>query len=97
MCREENRVIEYLVDGNLIEIQEPPRMNYGKFLALKGYNLFGVGQQAVHNAGSSIMNDTPTFKKKVVEFINQYIEFNTEEFPELIKNGKEYFYEQQRQ
>lgn len=36
-------------------------------------------------------------KKKVVEFINQYIEFNTEEFPELIKNGKEYFYEQQRQ
>lgn len=90
-------MIEYLVDGNLIEIQEPPRMNYGKFLALKGYNLFGVGQQAVHNAGSSIMNDTPTFKKKVVEFINQYIEFNTEEFPELIKNGKEYFYEQQRQ
>ncbi len=90
-------MIEYLVDGNLIEIQERRRMNYGKFLALKGYNLFGVGQQAVHNAGSSIMNDTPTFKKKVVEFINQYIEFNTEEFPELIKNGKEYFYEQQRQ
>lgn len=37
------------------------------------------------------MNDTPTFKKKVVEFINQYIEFNTEEFPELIKMEKNIF------
>lgn len=45
------------MDGNLIEIQEPPRMNYGKYLTFKGYNLFGVGQQAVHNAGSSMMTD----------------------------------------
>lgn len=90
-------MIEYLVDGNLIEIQEPPRMNYGKFWTFKGYNLFGVGQQAVHNAGSSMMTDTPTFKKKVVEFIHQHIEFDTEEFVELIKLGKEHFYEQQKE
>ena len=90
-------MIEYLVDGKVIEVQEPPRMNYGKFLTFKGYNLFGVGQQAVHNAGSSMMTDTPSFKKKVVEFIHQHIEFDTEEFAELIKRGKEHFYEQQKE
>ena len=89
-------MIEYLVDEKVIEIQEPPRMNYGKYLTFKGYNLFGVGQQAVHNAGSSMMTDTPTFKKKVVEFICEHIEFDTEEFAELIEKGKEYFYEQQK-
>lgn len=90
-------MIEYLVDGNLIEMQEPPRMNYGRYLTFKGYNLFGIGQQAVHNAGSSMMTDTPTFKKKVVEFIRQHIEFDTEEFVDLIKLGKELFYEQQKE
>lgn len=90
-------MLEYLVDGNIIEVQKPPRMNYGKFLTFKGYNLFGVGQQAVHNAGSSMMTDTPNFKKKVVEFIDKHIEFDTEEFVELIKNGKEHFYEQQKE
>lgn len=90
-------MIEYLVDENLLEVQEPPRMNYGKYLTFKGYNLFGVGQQAVHNAGSSMMTDTPNFKKKVVEFIYKYIEFDTEEFVELIKLGKEQFYEQQKE
>ena len=90
-------MIEYLVDGELLEMQEPPRMNYGRYFTFKGYNLFGVGRQAVHNAGSSMMTDTPTFKKKVVEFIHQHIEFNTEEFVELIKLGKEHFYEQQKE
>lgn len=89
-------MIEYLVDNNLIEFQEPPRMNYGKYLTFKGYNLFGVGQQAVHNAGSSMMTDTPAFKKKVVEFIHRYFEFDAEEFVELIKKGKDHFYEQQK-
>ena len=90
-------MIEYLVDEKVIEVQEPPRMNYGKYLTFKGYNLFGVGQQAVHNAGSSMMTDTPTFKKKVVEFLHKHIEFNTEEFAELIEKGKENFYEQQKE
>ena len=44
-----------------------------------------------------MMTDTPTFKKKVVEFINKHIEFDTEEFVELIKLGKEHFYEQQKE
>lgn len=90
-------MIEYLVDGNLIEAQAPPRMHYGKYLTFKGYNLFGVGQQAVHNAGSSMMTDTPKFKKRVIEFINEHIEFETEEFRELFKLGKENFYEQQKE
>lgn len=90
-------MIEYLVDGKVIEIQEPPRMHYGKYFAFKGHNLFGVGQQAVHNAGSSMMKDTPSFKKKVIEFIHKHIEFDTREFVELIEKGKENFYEQQKE
>lgn len=90
-------MLEYIVDGNLIEVQEPPHMNYGKFYSFIGYNVFGVGQQAVHNAGSSMMTDTPSFKNKVVDFIYQYIDFDTEEFAELIKNGKEDFFDKQKE
>ena len=89
-------MIEYLVDGILLEYQEAPRMNYGKYLTFKGYNLFGVGQQAVHNAGSSMMSDTPRFKEKVIEFIKNHISFDAIEFKELINDGKEGFYDKQR-
>lgn len=90
-------MIEYLVDKDVIEVQEPPKMHYGKYLTFKGNNLFGVGQQAVHNAGSSMITDTPTFKKRVVKFIYQHIDFDTEEFENIIKMGKDNFYEQQRE
>lgn len=90
-------MIEYLVDGILLEYQEAPRMNYGKYLTFKGYNLFGVEQQAVHNAGSSMMTDTPRFKEKVIEFIKIHMAFNDIEFKELIKSGKEAFYDEQKE
>ncbi len=85
------------MDNSLIEYQEPPQMGYGKYLSFKGYNLFGVGHQLVHDAGSSMISDTPTFKKRVVDFLQQHFEFDSEDFRSLIKNGKEKFFDQQKE
>lgn len=69
-------MLELLIDKSKLKLETPPRMEIGSFWTFKNNNnLFGIGQQAVHNSGSSMMIDTPTFKQKVLHFLDNHIEF----------------------
>lgn len=65
-------MIEYLFPTAELHTVRPPRMNIGEFIAFKGYNPLGKGQQAVHNSGSSMLKDTPSFKSKVLSFLSEH-------------------------
>jgi hypothetical protein len=58
-------MIELLFPRSELHTVKPPRMNIGEFISFIGYNPLGKGQQAVHNSGSSMLKDTPSFKKVV--------------------------------
>jgi len=74
-------MIEYLVDINNLKRVTPPRMSIGSFWTFKtNDNLMGIGQQAIHNSGSSMMKDTPLFKKHVIDFLNNHIKYDSKEF-----------------
>jgi len=70
-------MIEHLFPRNELTIVRPPRMNIGSFITFKEYNPFGIGQQAVHNSGSSMLKDTPMFKVNVLNFINEHFKYST--------------------
>lgn len=72
-------MIEYLFPAGLLEVVKPPRMDIGSFTTFKGYNPFGIGQQAVHNSGSSMLKDTPSFKINVLNFINKHFKYSNTE------------------
>lgn len=72
-------MIEYLFPTAKLHTVKPPRMNIGKFIAFKGYNPLGIGQQAVHNSGSSMLKDTPSFKLKVLSFINEHFKYSDDD------------------
>ena len=63
-------MIENLFPEKILKKVSPPRMEIGEFITFVGYNPLGKGQQAVHNSGSSMLKDTPSFKMKVIDFIN---------------------------
>jgi len=71
-------MIEYLFPGKELHKIKPPRMDIGEFISFKGYNPLGKGQQAVHNSGSSMLKDTPSFKQKVLTFINDHFKYSTD-------------------
>ena len=71
-------MIEYLFPPTELHKVKPPRMEIGDFFAFKKYNPLGKGQQAVHNSGSSMLKDTPSFKKKVLSFINEHFKYSDE-------------------
>lgn len=70
-------MIENLFPKDELAVVKPPRMNIGGFITFKGYNPLGKGQQAVHNSGSSMLKDTPTFKENVLTFINEHFKFSS--------------------
>lgn len=80
-------MLEVLISKNELKKVKPPKMNIGEFWTFKEVNnLFGTGQQAVHNSGSSMVDDTPSFAKNVVYFLNNHINYNTEQFEGIIEN-----------
>lgn len=72
-------MIEHLFPKDKLEVVKPPRMDIGSFTTFKGYDPLGIGNQAVHNSGSSMLIDTPTFKVKVLNFINEHFKFSSTE------------------
>ena len=70
-------MIETLFPINELKVVSPPRMDIGSFYVFKEIeNPFGRGQQAVHNSGSSMLKDTPKFKKKVISFIEEHFAYS---------------------
>lgn len=69
-------MIEYLFPPSELHKVRPPRMKIGEFFAFNEYNPLGKGQQAVHNSGSSMLKDTPSFKLKVLSFINEHFKYS---------------------
>ncbi len=70
-------MIEHLFPKSELEVVKPPKMKIGSFITFKGYNPLGIGQQAVHNSGSSMLKDTPNFKVNVLNFINKHFKYST--------------------
>ena len=70
-------MIELLFPENELEVVRPPKMQIGDFYTFKDYNVFGIGQQAVHNSGSSMLKDTPLFGKKINNFITDHFAQST--------------------
>lgn len=89
-------MLELLVDEHDLKEVEPPKMKIGKFFTFKEVeNLFGKGQQAVHNSGSSMMDDTPSFATNVVYFLSNHINYKTEYFKSIIENLNDTFLKNQ--
>lgn len=76
-------MIEHLFPEEELQVVKPPRMDIGSFTTFKGYDPLGVGNQAVHNSGSSMLMDTPTFKVKVLKFINDHFKFSSTETADI--------------
>lgn len=73
-------MIEYLFPDSELQKVKPPKMKIGEFYTFKGNNnLLGVGSQAVHNSGSSMLLDTPLFKWKVISFIDDHFKYSNSE------------------
>jgi hypothetical protein len=90
------KMLEILIDKENLKLEKPPRMEIGQFWTFKRNNsLFGKGQQAVHNSGSSMMIDTPTFKQKVLHFLDNHIEFEQSDINSITEISEEQFFEVQ--
>lgn len=80
-------MLEVLIRNSDLKKVKPPKMEIGEFWTFNEVNnLFGTGQQAVHNSGSSMVDDTPSFAKNVVYFLNNHINYKTEQFEDIIEN-----------
>ena len=80
-------MIEFLFPNKELETVVPPRMDIGDFLVFKEYskkhNPFGKGQQAVHNSGSSMLKDTPSFRANVITFIEDHFKYSDTKFDDV--------------
>lgn len=80
-------MIEFLFPKKELEIVSPPRMDIGDFIVFKDYskkhNPFGIGQQAVHNSGSSMLKDTPTFRVNVISFIEEHFKYSDTKYDDV--------------
>lgn len=80
-------MLEVLIKRSDLKKVKPPKMEIGEFWTFNEVNnLFGAGQQAVHNSGSSMVDDTPSFAKNVVYFLNNHINYKTQQFEDIIEN-----------
>lgn len=85
-------MLELLINNDNLKKVKPPKMNIGEFWTFNEVeNLFGIGQQAVHNSGSSMVDDTPSFAKSVVFFLNNHINYKSDSFKDIIENLDEKF------
>ena len=89
-------MLELLVRISDLKKVKPPKMEIGEFWTFNEVNnLFGAGQQAVHNSGSSMVDDTPSFAKNVVYFLSNHINYKTEQFENIIENLDDNFLKSQ--
>ncbi len=80
-------MLKLLVNAEYLKYSEPPRMKIGGFWTFKKVdNIFGKGQQAVHNSGSSMLKDTPQFANKIQLFLSNYFLYD-ENFDNKRNNG----------
>lgn len=85
-------MLELLVNIANLKKVKPPKMEIGEFWTFKEVNnLFGIGQQAVHNSGSSMVDDTPSFTKNVVYFLQNHINYNSDKFKYIMENLNDNF------
>lgn len=78
-------MLERIVDKKKLITVKPPIMDIGVFYTFKeNNNLLGSGQQAVHNAGSSMVTDTPNFAVKVANFLSEHMEYEADEYYNII-------------
>lgn len=90
-------MLNLLIDDKHLKIVTPPKMNIGSFYTfIENDNLFGVGQQAVHNSGSSMMRDTPNFKQDVLNFLENHIDFNEVKINNINDIGLNKFFDIQK-
>lgn len=73
-------MLEQIVDKKNLKKEKPARMNIGDFWTFKEVSsLFGVGNQDVHNSGSSMIRDTPNFLNDILDFLNSHINYTAED------------------
>ena len=71
-------MIEYLFPPTELQTITPRYMKIGSFVTFNGNDLLGKGNQAVHNSGSSMLRDTPSFKTDISSFIKEHFKYSDE-------------------